>query len=177
MEVNFFGVTNVTRAALKIFRLRNKPSGGRILQVSSFGGQRGAKTFSLYCASKWAVEGFTESVSQELKPEWNIRLTCIEPGFFRTNWGGQSMQFGENKDPAYDHINAETEMQKMSTGPIGDPTKAAMAFWELATMDNPPFRMVIGSDAYRGILNKISDYKALYETPKWAEFAQSTDEK
>lgn len=67
-------------------REHNKPSGGRILQITSIGGQRGVPTFSIYCASKWAVEGFTEALSLELKPEWGIKLTNIEPGGFRTDW-------------------------------------------------------------------------------------------
>jgi NAD(P)-dependent dehydrogenase (short-subunit alcohol dehydrogenase family) len=110
MEVNFFGLLNVTRKALEIMREKNSPPGGRIQQITSIGGQRGVPTFSVYCASKWAVEGFTESLQQELKPEWNIKLTCIEPGGFRTDWAGRSMDFGAEKNPAYDHIDAKTQM-------------------------------------------------------------------
>ena len=65
MEVNFFGLINVTRAALEAMR-EQKPSGGLIQQVTSIGGQRGVPTFSIYCASKWAVEGFTEALSHEV---------------------------------------------------------------------------------------------------------------
>lgn len=100
MEVNFFGLINVTREALKIMREKQSPPGGKIQQVTSIGGQRGVPFFSIYCASKWAVEGFTEAVSKELKPEWGIKLTCIEPGGFRTDWAGRSMDFGEVKAPA-----------------------------------------------------------------------------
>lgn len=128
MEVNFFGLLKVTRRALKIMREVNKPVGGKIQQITSIGGQRGVPTFSIYCASKWAVEGFTEALSKELKPEWyveminlaspesvcgfvkllmegrNIKLTCIEPGGFRTDWAGRSMEFGANKEAAYDSV-------------------------------------------------------------------------
>ena len=82
MEINFFGLIDVTRIALEHMR-DQKPSGGVIQQITSIGGQRGVPFFSLYCASKWAVEGFTEALSMELKPEWGIKLTCIEPGGFR----------------------------------------------------------------------------------------------
>lgn len=82
-------------------REKNSPPGGKIQQITSIGGQRGVPTFSIYCASKWAVEGFTEALQQELKPEWNIQLTCIEPGGFRTDWAGRSMAFGEEKNKAY----------------------------------------------------------------------------
>ena len=95
MEVNFFGLLHVTRRALHVLRDVNSPQGGRIQQITSIGGQRGVPTFSIYCSSKWAVEGFTEALSQEVKPEWNISLTCIEPGGFRTDWAGRSMDFAE----------------------------------------------------------------------------------
>lgn len=65
MEVNFFGLIDVTRRALEVMR-EQKPSGGLIQQITSIGGQRGVPTFSIYCASKWAVEGFTEAVSTEV---------------------------------------------------------------------------------------------------------------
>jgi len=69
MDINFFGLIDVTRVAMETMR-EQKPSGGVIQQITSIGGQRGVPFFSLYCASKWAVEGFTEAVSNELKPEW-----------------------------------------------------------------------------------------------------------
>lgn len=94
-EVNFFGVVNVTQAALKVMREKNKPQGGKIQQITSIGGQIGVPTFSFYCASKWALEGMTETITKEVKPEWNIYLTNIEPGGFRTEWAGGSMEFAD----------------------------------------------------------------------------------
>jgi len=82
MEVNFFGLLDVTREAMVTMRNQN-PKGGVIQQITSTGGLWGAGGFSLYCASKFAVEGFTDSVAKEVKPEWNIKFTCIEPGGFR----------------------------------------------------------------------------------------------
>lgn len=66
MEVNFFGLIDVTRKALEVMREENSPQGGLIQQVTSIGGQYGYPTYSIYCASKWAVEGFTEAVSKEV---------------------------------------------------------------------------------------------------------------
>jgi len=83
MEVNFFGVLDVTRAAMEAMRDRQVPPGGLIQQITSIGAQRGVPFVSIYCASKWAVEGFTEAVAHEVKPEWGIKFTCIEPGGFR----------------------------------------------------------------------------------------------
>lgn len=66
MEVNFFGLIDVTRKALEVMREKNSPPGGLVQQVTSIGGQRGVPSFSIYCASKWAVEGFTEALSHEV---------------------------------------------------------------------------------------------------------------
>jgi NAD(P)-dependent dehydrogenase (short-subunit alcohol dehydrogenase family) len=82
MDVNFFGLIAVTRKAMQVLR-EQKPAGGLIQQVTSIGGQVGVPFFSIYCASKWAVEGFTETIQQEVKPEWGIKFTCVEPGGFR----------------------------------------------------------------------------------------------
>lgn len=82
MDVNFFGSLDMTRLAIRSMR-DQKPQGGVIQQVTSMSGQRGVPLMSLYCASKWAMEGFTESISQEMDPQWNIKFTCIEPGGFR----------------------------------------------------------------------------------------------
>lgn len=173
MEVNYFGLINVTRKALETMRDVNKPAGGKIQQITSIGGQRGVPTFSIYCSSKWAVEGFTEALSKELKPEWNIKLTCIEPGGFRTDWAGRSMDFGEKKHPAYDHIDAKDTMGKRNGTQVGDPVKGGRAFWDIAKLEDPPLRIVIGSDAYKGVMEKIEQYKELY--PKYKELSNSTD--
>ncbi|KAK3661173.1 hypothetical protein LTR56_000296 [Elasticomyces elasticus] len=173
MEVNFFGLINVTRKALETMREVNKPQGGKIQQITSIGGQRGVPTFSIYCASKWAVEGYTEALNAELKPEWNIKLTCVEPGGFRTDWAGRSMAFGENKNKAYDHINAEKQMGERHGKQAGDPAKGARAMWEIAQMEDPPLRTVIGSDAYTAIMGKIDTYSKNYA--KYKDLANSTD--
>lgn len=131
--------------------------------------------FSIYCASKWAVEGFTEAISLEVKPEWNIKFTCIEPGGFRTNWAGASMAFvdEEHKNPAYDHLNAKEAMGKRNGTQAGDPRKGALAMYELAVAEDPPLRCVVGTDAYKGILDKLEKYKGNVEA--WKELSNSTD--
>ena len=130
-------------------------------------------TFSIYCASKWAVEGLTEAISNELKPEWNIHLTCVEPGGFRTDWAGRSMGFAEERNPAYDHLNAKAAMEKRQGSQAGDPVKGAKAMYQLAVMKDPPLRVVVGSDAYTAILAKIKAYGENYK--KYEELSNSTD--
>ena len=113
---------------------------------------------SVYCASKWAVEGFTETVAQEVKPEWNIKFNCIEPGGFRTDWAGRSMAFGENKSADYDHIDAKKSMGERNGKQGGDPAKAAKAMYEIATMEDVPLRCCLGSDAYAAMEKKVETY-------------------
>lgn len=170
MEVNFFGLVNVTRKALEV--MRDLKTGGRIQQVTSFGGQVGVPTYSIYCASKWAVEGFSEATQKELKPEWGIQITCVEPGGFRTDWSGRSMQFGENH-PAYDHIDARANAKKKHGTQAGDPAKAANAFYELAVMKDPPMRCLVGTDAYSGMTNKLKEYGE--SVKKFEKLSNSTD--
>lgn len=119
----------------------------------------GVPEFSIYCASKWAVEGFTEAISKEVKPEWGIKFTLIEPGGFRTDWAGRSMDFAANKNPAYDHLDAKERMGKRHGTQAGDPTKAARVFYELAVMEEPPLRCVVGTDAFKVINGKLEAYR------------------
>ena len=171
MEVNFFGLIDVTRKALETMR-EQKPNGGRIQNITSIGGQLGMPTFSIYNASKWAVEGFTEAISKEMKPEWGIHVMAIEPGGFRTDWSGRSMTFPE-RHPAYDHIDARANMKKRHGTQAGDPKKAAPAMYDFAVMEDPPLRMCIGSDAYGGMMGKIDSYRENYT--RYEKIAKSTD--
>jgi len=172
MEINFFGLLDVTRAAMETMRDRQTPQGGVIQQVTSIGGQRGVPFFSLYCASKWAVEGFTEAVSHEVKPEWGIKFTLIEPGGFRTDWAGRSMTFAD-RHPAYDHLNAREVMSKRHMHQRGDPKKGARVMYEMAILQDPPLRVVVGTDAYAAIMNKIEKYEQNYK--RWESVSNSTD--
>ena len=129
--------------------------------------------FSIYCASKWAVEGFTEAISKEVKPEWNIKFTCVEPGGFRTDWAGRSMSFADQRHTAYDHIDAKKSMGERNGTQPGDPIKGAKAMYDLAIMKDPPLRVVIGSDAYKAIMEKIEAYGENYK--KYEKISNSTD--
>jgi NAD(P)-dependent dehydrogenase (short-subunit alcohol dehydrogenase family) len=87
IETNFFGVANVTRAALPVMRAQRS---GHIVQVSSIGGRDGSPGLSAYQSAKWAVEGFSEVLAKEVGP-LGIKVTIVEPGSFRTDWAGASM--------------------------------------------------------------------------------------
>lgn len=125
------------------------------------------------CASKWAVEGFTEAISQEVKPEWAIKFTCIEPGGFRTDWAGRSMAFGEKDSKNYDHLDMKKNMGQRHGQQAGDPKKGSQAFYDLAVMEDPPLRCIVGTDAYAGIQDKLKKYKESIE--KFKDLSNSTD--
>ncbi|KAI1164425.1 hypothetical protein F5B18DRAFT_650699 [Nemania serpens] len=164
MDVNFMGVARVTRTAIRIMRDINMPPGGLIQQITSIGGQCGMPALSAYCASKWAVEGLTECIAKEMKPDWNINFTCIEPGGFRTEWAHRNMYFRQPGQmlPVYSHVQAEKIMEAMGAAQIGDPIKGAAAIYELAHVPNPPLRCLLGSEAFTAMKAKLKQYCGTY---------------
>src|ERR1700748_2142109 len=91
IDTNFYGVVNVTKAALPVLR---KQRFGHIIQISSIGGRLGAPGLAAYQSAKWAVEGFSEVLAKEVAP-FGVKVTIIEPGGFRTDWAGSSMKIAE----------------------------------------------------------------------------------
>ncbi|KAL8771383.1 MAG: hypothetical protein Q9203_004959 [Teloschistes exilis] len=160
MDVNFFGVVKITRAAIRVMREVNSPSGGLIVQMTSIGGQLGMPLLSSYCSSKWAVEGLTESVMKEMKPEWNIRFMCVEPGGFRTDWAHKSMEYPERgmEVAAYDHLKVREGIRAMAEAQEGDPVKGAEAIYRLSLLKDPPLRVPLGSEAFDAMALKIKTY-------------------
>ena len=91
----------------------------------------------------------------ELKPEWNIKLTCLELGEFRTDIAGRSMMFAEKKHPAYDHLDGEKMMTERQGSQLGDPVKGAKLYWDVAQMEDPPARLLVGSDSYKLVTESV----------------------
>ncbi|KAG2365227.1 NAD(P)-binding protein [Suillus spraguei] len=150
-EVNFWGSSNVTREAIRMFREVNKPIGGRLLQVSSILGLRGRAATSYYSASKQALEGFSESLAQELDTGWNIQITIIEPGAFRTQIFKDNMQLVP-QHPAYaDPELLGSEMRQFMTSGLadGDTDKAVVVIEKLTHLDDPPLRFPLHRNAVR----------------------------
>ena len=175
MDVNFFGVVRVTRAAIRVMREVNAPAGGLIVQITSICGQLGMPLLSSYCASKWAVEGLTESVMREMKPEWKIRFMCVEPGGFRTDWAHRSMEFPEEgkRLAAYDHLDAKKRIRDMAEVQGGDPVKGAGAIYRLSLLKEPPLRVPLGSEAFEAMASKIKIYGDTFG--EFEGVARSTD--
>jgi NAD(P)-dependent dehydrogenase (short-subunit alcohol dehydrogenase family) len=170
MDTNFYGVVNVTRAAIPVLR---KQGSGHIIQVSSIGGRLGAAGLSAYQSAKWAVEGFSEVLSKEVGP-LGIKVTIVEPGGFRTDWAGSSMQIAAIRDVYKATVGAHAAHARASSGKQqGDPTKAAQVILQVAEMAEPPLRLLLGSDAV--YLAGLVAAQRSAEDERWKSLSLSTD--
>jgi NAD(P)-dependent dehydrogenase (short-subunit alcohol dehydrogenase family) len=148
-QTNFYGALYVLRAALPILRRQRS---GRIFNVSSMAGVMGYATVGAYAATKFAVEGLSLSVAQEVE-RFGINVTLVEPGFFRTDLlAPQSVVFGELAVEGYDSPAAvKAQWQSYHHTQSGDPEKLGEVLVQLAAMESPPKQFFAGSDAVSGI--------------------------
>jgi NAD(P)-dependent dehydrogenase (short-subunit alcohol dehydrogenase family) len=141
LETNLFGALWITQAALPFLR---EQGSGHILQVSSIGGISAFPLVGIYHASKWALEGLSQALAQEVAP-FGIKVTLIEPGGFATDWAGSSSSASEPL-PAYADFHKEVQEQRRKRiGTPGDPTASAAAVLEIVDADEPPLRCFFGS--------------------------------
>ncbi len=171
LETNLFGVVNVTRAALPVLRAQRS---GHIIQVSSIGGRVGGTPgMGGYQAAKYAVEGFSEVLANEVRP-LGIKVTIVEPGAFRTDWGGSSMHIlpvSEDYEPTVGEMNHYR--RAVDGQQPGDPARAATIITEIARLDQPPLRLLLGSDAVR-IAGESAEARQA-EAAEWAPVSRSAD--
>lgn len=169
-ETNFFGVVNVTRAALPVLR---EQQGGHIIQISSIGGRTGSPGVGSYQSAKWAVEGFSEVLALETRP-LGLRVTIVEPGGVRTDWAGSSMRI-DPIHPDYEKtVGAVRDRIRQSQDAArGDPKKGAQVILELADMKEPPLRLLLGTDAL--FFARMVTAERAAEDEKWAALSASTD--
>jgi NAD(P)-dependent dehydrogenase (short-subunit alcohol dehydrogenase family) len=138
IETNLFGALWVTQAALPFLR---EQGGGHVLQVSSIGGISAFPGIGMYHASKWALEGISQSLAQEVAG-FGIHVTLIEPGGFSTDWGGASARHAA---PHEAYKSAHDAAQQRRTGNVpGDPTASAEAVLRIVDADEPPLRVYFG---------------------------------
>jgi len=170
IETNLFGVINVTKAAIPLMREQRS---GRIIQISSVGGRLGTPGLAPYQTAKWGVEGFSEVLAKEVAP-LGIKVTIIEPGGFRTDWSGASMTIRPSR-PEYDPtVGAVAGFQREYSGTQpGDPAKAAAVIMRIASLDEPPLRLLLGSNAVH--LAEQNDLARIEGDRKWRELSVSTD--
>ena len=138
METNFFGALWVTQAALPIMRTQGS---GHIIQVSSIGGISAFPTVGAYHASKWALEGFSQSLAQEVAG-FGIHVTLVEPGGYSTDWSGPSATRSE-EDPAYADVREAAKSRPSAANP-GDPTATRTAILKVVAAEEPPLRVFFG---------------------------------
>jgi NAD(P)-dependent dehydrogenase (short-subunit alcohol dehydrogenase family) len=170
LETNLYAPIAVTRAVLPIMR---KQRSGRILQVSSVGGRVGNPGLSMYQAAKFGLGGFSEALAKEVAP-LGIFVTSVEPGGFRTDWGGASMTFAPDVEGYEASVGVIRSF--LRTGnyfPMGDPDKAAKVMVRLADDPQPPVHLVLGSEAVA--LLQAADAARKAELEKWLPVSRSTD--
>lgn len=140
METNVFGALWVTQAALPYLRVQRS---GHIIQVSSISGISAFINIGLYNASKWALEGFSQSLAQEVAP-FGIHVTLIEPGIFSTDWGGVSAIHAAPL-AAYDEVKEmAVALRKSRVGKSGDPHATRAAILKIVDAAEPPLRIFFG---------------------------------
>nr|WP_294875331.1 SDR family oxidoreductase [uncultured Pedobacter sp.] len=155
-DVNVFGSLNVIRKAMPYLR---KQGSGHIFNIASIGGFTGAfPGFGIYCATKFAVHGFSESLREEVK-NFGVKVTVVSPGYFRTNFlSDSSLNVPSNQIQEYAEVRAvqAAHEQDINGNQPGDPQKAAAAFISVADMENPPVHLFLGEDAYEFANAKIA---------------------
>jgi len=171
-DVNVFGSLNVIRAVMP--HLREQKS-GHIFNVSSIGGFTGNfPGFGIYCATKFAVQGFTESLAAEIKA-FGIKATIVSPGYFRTNFlNPDSLSVPKNEIAAYKAVrDVQAAHQNDINGQqAGDPEKGVAAIITVAEAEEAPVHLFLGQDAYNLAYQKMEDVKTDLET--WKELITNT---
>lgn len=170
IETNFLGTVYVTKAAVPFLRAQG---GGRIIQISSVGGRIGSPGMTAYQSAKWAVGGFSEALAAEVAP-LGIKITVLEPGGMRTDWAGSSMNTPPISEPYEATVGASARaMAGFKEAAAGDPRKVAELVLTVAGLDEPPLRLLAGSDAYE--YGREAWAHRLETDAKWAHLSRSTD--
>lgn len=171
VETNFFGVVSMTRAAIPIMR---KQKSGCILQISSVGGRLATPGGAAYHAAKWAVGGFTEAIALELAA-FAVKVCALEPGGMRTNWGNRANAEVPILLPEYElSVGALVKSLEAYWGnETSDPTKVAQVILQLATKEQLPAHLLLGSDAVQ--YPRLAADKRESDAKAWLDVSVSTD--
>jgi len=169
MDTNFFGAVAVIKAALPVLRAQKS---GSIVNISSLGGQLSFAGFSAYSASKFALEGFSEALAQEVAG-FGVKVLIVEPGNFRTNLLGS----GTREMPAMDAYNQAVGgtrefARNMHGAQLGDPMKAAAAIDRALAAEKTPLRLQLGEDAIGAIRDHAN--QLLQDLEQWAPVGSAT---
>ena len=170
-DVNVFGLMRVTRAVLPIMRARGH---GHVVNISSIGGLLSNPGSGVYCSTKHAVEGLTEALRQELEP-LGITALLVEPGPFRTDFGGRSIKISAQAIAGYEETaGARAASLRGNSGKQpGDPERAAGIICDLVEMDDPPFRLLLGNAAVDRAKQKL--HAMVENIERWEKLSRSAD--
>jgi NAD(P)-dependent dehydrogenase (short-subunit alcohol dehydrogenase family) len=169
-ELHFFAPAALTRAVLPHMR---RQGGGAIVQMSSVGGQVTAPGFGAYCATKFALEGLTETLRDEVEG-FGIRTLIVEPGAFRTGLFRREAAYESAELPEYEGIVGPTRTYVRTNDGLqpGDPSKAAAAIIAALDADDPPLRLVLGADAIGNVERRLHTLTGELET--WRALGEAT---
>jgi len=170
-EINFFGLANMTKAVLPIMR---KQRSGHIINISSIGGLVAFPALGYYNASKFAVDGLSESLSKEVA-HLGIHVTIVAPSGFRTDWAGRSAD--NSKIVIADYADTaganKSFIRGYSGNQPGDPNRAAQAIVKAVESKEPPLRLLLGAAALKGAMAKLDvlkkDFDAWADVTVWAD--------
>lgn len=170
IDTNFYGTVYLSKAAVPVLR---RQGSGHIIQISSLGGRIASPGMSAYQSAKWAVGGFSEVLATEVAP-LGIKVTVLEPGGMRTDWAGSSMHIAPVSKPYEPTVGAAVEaMRNFTQTAHGDPEKVAQVVLEIAHLDDPPLRLLLGKDAYT--YGRAAWNRRPTEDEKWRHLSLSTD--
>lgn len=169
IATNLIGSIQLARAAVPYLRSQG---GGRILQLSSMGGQMSFPGFSLYHTTKWGIEGFYDAFAPEVEP-FGIYTTLVEPGMIRTTFTANAIREPENEaymgNPAITRTDIPLEQMR------GDQGKVVAAMIDLADLEHPPRRQLLGSDAYALVRDALTQRLADVEAQREVAFTTDID--
>ena len=170
-DVNVFGLLRVTRAVLPLMRQQGR---GHVVNLSSMGGLVAGAGSGVYAATKFAVEGISEALRAEVAP-LGIRVTVSEPGPFRTDFNGRSIQVARASLPAYaDTAGRRSAALRSSSGKQpGNPDKAARILCDIVASAEPPFHLLLGNAAVDRVRPKLT--ALMEEIARWEEVSRSAD--
>jgi NAD(P)-dependent dehydrogenase (short-subunit alcohol dehydrogenase family) len=170
-EINFFGLARLTKEVLPILRAQRS---GHILNVTSILSLVSYPAVGFYSATKFAVDGYTESLAKEVAP-LGIKVTAIAPSSFRTDWAGRSANEAPNTIEDYKNTAEanKNNIRGYSGQQAGDPERAAKAIIKVAESENPPLRLLLGEASYKGANAKLTSLKVDYDA--WADTSIGAD--
>lgn len=170
-DVNVYGAVAMTKAVLPFMRERRR---GHILNITSMGGYITMPGIAYYCGSKFALEGISDALAQEVRP-FGIAVTAVAPGSFRTDWAGRSMRRTPRSIDDYDALFDPVRKARLekSGKQLGDPVKAARAMLAIIQAEDPPVHALLGSDALQLVRGKLSSQTR--DLDAWESLIVSTD--